>query len=116
MCEPIKQVSIPVQKSVTRKVKSSPALNLSAIAAVLLGSMTRDELRGTARVLGINRGKDAKDTAANISLAIQSGVAGLKAVASIVIPPKGDVRYSRPVFVKKLRTYKGSKTVQSPVS
>ena len=98
------------------KTSKSPALNLTAIASVLLGSMTRDELRGTAKALGINRGRDAADTASNISLAIRSGVAGLKAVASIVIPPKGDVHYSRPVFIKKLRTYKGSKTLRSPAA
>ncbi len=83
------------------------------IAAILFNSMTRDELRAVATVLGVPRGKDRQNTVSNLTSAVEDGKAGLKAVCTVCKPPSGVVKFSRPVFIKKLRTYKGDKVLMN---
>ncbi len=83
------------------------------IASVLFNTMTRDELRQTATVLGVPRGKSKENTIANLTAAVESGKAGLKAVCTVCHPPTATMKYSRPVFIKKLRTYKGDKVLMN---
>lgn len=99
------------------KVKTSPAL----VAAPLLNSMTRDELRAVATSLNIPRGKNAKDTIANLSKAIADGKAHVKAVCTISFKPADGSASRVTYFGKTLRTYvsgpgKGDETWLTPAA
>jgi hypothetical protein len=99
------------------KVKTSNP----AIARPLLASMTRDELRAVATSLNVSRGKNAKDTAANLEKAIADGKAHVKAVCTISFKPADGSASRVTYFGKTLRTYvsgpgKGDETWLTPAA
>ncbi len=83
------------------------------IASPLLASMTREELRSVARVLGVPRGKNTKDTIANLTQAVADGKAQVKMVGYITTPVTPEQPFRKTLFVKKLRTYKDDKVLVS---
>lgn len=94
--------------------KNVKSLNTLTVAAALLASMTRDELNSTAKTLQVPVGKSRANTESNLVKAIENNRAGLKAICYICHPRSEGQSFSRPVFIKKLRTYKADKVIQSP--
>ncbi len=109
-------VSVKAARATKSKQLSKPSLvgtTLLAGTAVLFSSMTREQLRATAKSLNVKTGKDATDTASNLVKAIQDGKVAFKLVASIG-PTPATGTYINPVLTKKLRSYKADKLVQAP--
>ena len=71
----------------------------------LLTSMTRDELRAVATALNVPRGKNSKDTIANLETAIDAGKAQVKAVFTISFKPEDASAPRLTHFGKTLRSY-----------
>lgn len=87
---------------------------LIALATPIFTSMNREELRTLARSLNVPRGRNAKDTIANLQQAVADGKAHVKTLGYVYAPPApGSPVGSRGpcVFMKKLRTYKPNKTL-----
>ena len=80
----------------------------------VLNSMTREEVRALATHLGVKRGKDKKNTVANLARAVVDGKARIKTLVTISSPPLAGCAFGRTLFVKKFRSYKPDK-VTSPV-
>ncbi len=98
-------------------IKTSNASNFRP----LLASMTRDELRAVASALNVPRGKNAKDTIANLEKAIAEGKAHIKAVCTISFKPEDGSASRKTYFGKTLRTYvsgpgKGDETWLTPAA
>ena len=98
-------------------VKTSKA----TVAAALLASMTRDELRAVATSINVPRGKNAKDTAANLSKAIADGKLHFKASCTLSFKPDDGSASRTTYFGKTLRTYvsgpgKGDETWLTPAN
>jgi len=104
MCEPIKQQKTKVAK---------PSLSAED-ANLLLVSMTRDELRRVAAILGVPRGRRRYDTERNLRTAIYNGWAQVKFVCQINIPPTSPGARGKPIFYKKLKTYDKARTAFLP--
>lgn len=85
-----------------------------AIISNTLHSMTRDQLRATARKLGVSVGHDKTDTVGNIANAISNNSA--RFTVQFTIRPNTDpaAKYAPAVFSKKLRTHKPDKVVVAP--
>ena len=79
-----------------------------------LSDMTRDELRATATALNVKRGKDRKDTIANLASAIEAGKAGLTIQFTIRQPRLTETSFAAPVFSKKFRTHRPDKVIVTP--
>lgn len=94
--------------------KNAQALKLVSVASVLLASMTREELNSVAKVLNVPVGKSRDNTERNLTKAITEGRANLKAVCFISKPITKGENFTTPVFIKKLRTYKGDRVLQAP--
>jgi hypothetical protein len=71
----------------------------------LLNTMSRTELRRLAIHLNIPRGRNKHDTIANLGNAFSTGTARLKIVFTIKAEPVRGMRFSRPLFMKKIRNY-----------
>jgi hypothetical protein len=81
----------------------------------VLNSMTRDEVRALATHLNVPRGKDKKNTVANLSRALADGKARIKSIVTISTnPPDGSQYGGKVLFVKKFRSYKPDR-VLNPV-
>lgn len=109
MCTPV--------KTAKTAVKTSKA----AVVAVLLSSMTRDELRAVATEIGVPRGKNAKDTAANLQKAVADGKLNFKASCTLSFKPEDGSAPRKTYFGKTLRTYvsgpgKGDETWLTPAN
>lgn len=79
----------------------------------VLNSMTRDEVRALATRLNVPRGRDKKNTVAHLARALADGKARIKSIVTISeLPPAGST-YGRPLFVKKFRSYKPDRVLQS---
>lgn len=78
-----------------------------------LGSMSRSQLRNTARRLGLRTGRNKADSLRNIRNAIETNSA--RFTVQFTIRPNTDpnARYSPAVFSKKLRTHKADKVLIS---
>lgn len=91
---------------------------LVSLATPIFASMTREELRIVARALGVPRGKNGKDTLANLQTAVAEGKAHVKTLGYVYAPsPLTDAPAGTRgpcIFIKKLRTYKGDKTLFAP--
>ncbi len=82
---------------------------LVALATFIFSNMTREELRSLARILNVPRGKSAKNTLANLQTAVANGKAHVKTLGYVYsVDDKGE--RDSCVFVKKIRTYKPSKS------
>lgn len=81
-----------------------------------LGSMSRSQLRNTARRLGVRTGHDKADTIANIRTAIENNDA--RFTVQFTIRPNTDrtARYMPAVFSAKLRTHKPNKVLVQPTA
>ena len=91
--------------------------NTASLSYPVLASMTRDELRSVAKVLNVPRGRNGKDTLANLSNAIATGKAHIKVLGYIYAPAPADApagSRGATVFIKKLRTYKADKVLFAP--
>lgn len=86
---------------------------LVALAAPILAAMTREELRTVARACNVPRGKDTKDTIANLQTAVADGKVHVKTLGYVYSATEKGER-GNCVFVKKVRTYKPAKTLFSP--
>lgn len=69
----------------------------------LFDSMTREELRILAKVLGIRMGRNKGDTQASIAQAIDDGKAQVKYVAFIVTPAGKGIMREKTIFTKTIR-------------
>jgi hypothetical protein len=69
----------------------------------LFDSMTREELRILAKVLGIRQGRNKADTCISIDNAMKEGKAQVKYVAFIVTPPGKGIMRERTIFTKAIR-------------
>lgn len=78
-----------------------------------LGSMSRSQLRNTARRLGLRTGRNKTDSLRNIRNAIETNSA--RFTVQFTIRPNTDPnsRYAPAVFSKKLRTHKADKVLVS---
>ena len=86
--------------------------NLTVQTYEVLNSMTRDEVRNLAAHLGVKRGKDKKNTVANLAAAIRAGKARIKMFATISAAPDEGQTYGKTLFIKKFRSYKADKVIQ----
>lgn len=78
-----------------------------------LGSMTRSQLRNTARRLGLRTGRNTSDTIRNIRSAIESNDARFTVQFTIRTNTDKTARYSPAVYSAKLRTHKPNKVLIS---
>lgn len=93
--------------------KSPVKTNQTVQVYETLNSLTRDELRALATHLGVPRGKDKKNTVANLAAAVRDGKARVKTLVYISSPPPDGQEYGgRTLLVKKFRTYKPDKVLQ----
>ena len=87
-----------------------------------LNTLTREELRTLATNLNVPRGKEKKNTLANLAKAINDGQCQVKTVITIFslpatqTPPSSYTRHGRTLFYGKFRNYKAAKTVVTPLS
>ena len=79
----------------------------------VLDSLTRQEVRNIAITLGVPRGKDKKNTIANLARAIADGKAQFKSVVTIYANPQpGSLNtHGKTLLSKKFRTYKDDKVL-----
>ena len=101
MCDPIETSTVAAKPAKKTAVKTSKA----AVAAVLLSSMTRDELRAVATEIGVPRGKNASDTAKNLQQAVADGKLHFKASCTLSFKPADGSASRQTYFGKTLRTY-----------
>ena len=87
--------------------------NITVQTYEVLNSMTRDEVRALATHLNVPRGKDKKNTVANLSRAIADGKARIKSLVTISANPPAGVSYTPPLFVKKFRSYKPDRVLST---
>jgi hypothetical protein len=80
-----------------------------------LNTMTRAQLRATARKLNIRTGRNKSDSIANIASAIANQQARFTVIFTIREPGVAGSSFAPAVFQKKLRTHKPNK-VTVPVS
>ena len=69
----------------------------------LFDSMTREELRVLAKVLGIRQGRNKGDTQKSIAKAIKDGKAQVKYMAFIVTPAGEGIMREKTIFTKAIR-------------
>ena len=86
-------------------MKSKIATSKPTVAITLFESMTRDELRAVATSLNVPRGKNAKDTIANLTQAVADGKAQIKMVCTVSFKPADGSASRVTYFGKTLRTY-----------
>lgn len=79
-----------------------------------LGTMTRSQLRATARQLGCRTGRNTPDTIANIRSAIETNKARFTVQFTIRPNTNPTARTAPAIFVKKLRTHKPNKVLFAP--
>src|SRR5512137_444337 len=86
---------------------------LVAMALPIFANTTREELRNVARACNVPRGKNTQDTIANLQTAVAEGKCHVKTLGYIYSANEKGER-AQCVFLKKLRTYKASKTMFAP--
>lgn len=82
-------------------------INISAplIASVVLASMTRDDLRAVATAINVPRGKDRKDTEANLLKAVKDGKLNCKLNTALTFKPADGSAMRKTFYASTLRTY-----------
>jgi hypothetical protein len=95
----------------TNNTKKVSITAQTVLARTMVRSMTRSELRASAKVLGVRVGQYDEHTRENLIAAIVAGKAGVKFVGHLYAPDALGNPRGRCFFIKKLRTYKGSKVL-----
>jgi hypothetical protein len=85
--------------------------NLTVLAYETLNGMTRDEVRRLAQHLNVPRGRDKKNTVANVAQAIHAGKAQLKSVVTIFATPTSGLGHGPTLYSAKLRSYKPTRVL-----
>lgn len=93
--------------------KSTVKTNLTVQTYEFLGTLTRDQLRALASKAKVHRGRDKKNTIANLTRAIADGKLWYKSTIDIFTPPTTpDAFYTRSrIFAKKFRSYKPDRVI-----
>ena len=86
-------------------MKTNIQTSKAAIAAVVLASMTRDDLRAVAKAISIPTGKDRKDTEKNLTKAIEDGKLHCKLQTALTFKPADNSKDRETFYVSTLRTY-----------
>lgn len=86
----------------------------TAIIAQTLATMSRNQLRATARRLGVKTGHDKADTIANIESAIANNTARFTVQFTLRSNSDPTAKYAPAVFSAKLRTHKPNKVLVQP--
>ena len=86
-------------------MKSKINILKAAIAAVVLNSMTRDDLRAVASAINVPRGKNASDTIANLTQAVEDGKLNCKLQTALTFKPADNSKDRETFYVSTLRTY-----------
>lgn len=107
MCQTIKPVK-QIARQVAKPVKFS---TLTVLSYETLNGMSRDEVRRLAQHLDVPRGKDKKNTVANVAKAIHEGKAQLKSLVTIFASPPSGVGHGRQLYSAKLRSYKPTRVL-----
>lgn len=84
---------------------NTPKTSKATVAAALLASMTRDELRAVATKINVPRGKNAADTIKNLQQAVADGKLHFKGVCTLSFKPSDGSASRVTYFGKTLRTY-----------
>lgn len=91
-------------------MKTKTKSNLTPVLITLLSTLSQSELRNVAAASQVPKGKSKTATMDNLIEAVEKGTLQFKIIGTLQIPPSETSSFKRPVLIKKLRTYKESKT------
>ena len=123
MCQPIKRnrlaataaalalAALPVNQRAAEKSVKTP---LTVQTYETLESLTREQLRNLAARVNVPRGRDKKNTIANLARAISDGKLWYKSEVTIFTPPTTpSATWTRKALLrKKFRSYKPDRVIQ----